>query len=125
MPGIITSSRTISHWPRSQISSAAGPLAALTTSKYSAPSRASSRRKLAGTSSTTSTRALISVLFHEMAHSLEKLGNRNRFRQIGLATTLADALLITFHGKGGDGNDGNGAQLVVLLDPFGDFQPGY
>jgi hypothetical protein len=57
--GIITSSSTMSHCARSQIASASAPLAAVTTSKYSAMSRASSSLALAGTSSTTRTRALI------------------------------------------------------------------
>ena len=59
MSGIITSSRTRSHSARSQIASASLPLIAVTTSKYSADSRASSNLTLAATSSTTSTRAVI------------------------------------------------------------------
>jgi hypothetical protein len=59
MSGIITSSRTMSQSARSQIASASSPLMAVTTSKYSADSRASSSLTLAGTSSTTRTRAVI------------------------------------------------------------------
>ncbi len=58
MSGIITSSRTMSHSAFSQIASASLPLMAVTTSKYSADSRASSSFTLAGTSSTTRTRAV-------------------------------------------------------------------
>ena len=58
MSGIITSSRTMSHSAFSQIASASTPLMAVTTSKYSADSRASSSFTLAGTSSTTRTRAV-------------------------------------------------------------------
>ena len=59
MSGIITSSSTMSHSARSQIASASAPLMAVTTSKYSADSRASNSLTLAGTSSTTRTRAVI------------------------------------------------------------------
>jgi hypothetical protein len=58
MSGIITSSRTMSHSAFSQIARASLPLMAVTTSKYSADSRASKSLTLAGTSSTTRTRAV-------------------------------------------------------------------
>ena len=57
MSGIMTSSRMMSHSARAQISSASAPLVAVSTSKYSADSRASSSLTLAGTSSTTRIRA--------------------------------------------------------------------
>src|SRR5690349_14673764 len=71
-PGIITSSSTMSHGERAQIASASSPLPAVTTSKYSAESCASSSFTLAGTSSTTRTRAVIHALlqpdrFHQIA----------------------------------------------------------
>jgi hypothetical protein len=59
MSGIITSSRTMSHSALAQIASASAPLIAVATSKYSAERRASNSFTLAGTSSTTSTRAVI------------------------------------------------------------------
>ena len=58
MSGIMTSSSTMSHSALSQISSAWAPFMAVTTSKYSAESRASRSFTLAGTSSTTRTRAV-------------------------------------------------------------------
>ena len=57
MSGIITSSRMMSHSARAQIASASAPLAAVSTSKYSADSRASRSFTLAGISSTTRIRA--------------------------------------------------------------------
>ncbi len=57
MSGIMTSSRMMSHSARWQICSASAPLEAVSTSKYSAESRASSNLTLAGTSSTTRMRA--------------------------------------------------------------------
>src|SRR5690606_28199408 len=43
---------------------------------------------------------------------------------IGFTPSLADALLISFHGKGGDGDDRNSVQFVVFLQPLGHFQAG-
>ncbi len=62
MSGIITSSSTTSHSARSQMANASWPLTAVMTSKYSADSRASNSFTLAGTSSTTRTRAVIDGL---------------------------------------------------------------
>ena len=59
MPGIITSRRTTSTRSRSQMSMASWPLLAVSTSKYSAESRASRSFTFARISSTTSTRAVI------------------------------------------------------------------
>src|SRR4029079_12501645 len=58
-------------------------------------------------------------------HSLDALGHRDRPRQVGLAAALTDPLFVALHGEGSDGDDGDCAQFVVFLDPFGDFQPGY
>src|ERR1035441_6205069 len=99
MSGIMTSSSTMSHSARSHSASASGPLCAVVTSKYSADSRASSSFTLAATSSTTRTRAVIldplaapSGGPQEILHGLDELASRYRFRQIGLAAPLADAL---------------------------------
>src|SRR5690606_24615082 len=43
---------------------------------------------------------------------------------IGLAPALPDPLLVALHGEGCHRDDGNGAQLVVFLEPFGHFQAG-
>ncbi len=59
MPGIITSSSTMSGLARCTASSASTPFMAVTTSKYSAESLASSKRTLARMSSTTRMRAVI------------------------------------------------------------------
>ena len=48
--------------------------------------------------------------------------HRDRLGNIGLAPALADAFLIALHGKGRDGDDGDVAQFLVVLEPFGDFQ---
>src|SRR5277367_4549766 len=104
MSGIITSSRTRSHSARSQIASASLPLIAVTTSKYSADSRASKSRTLAATSSTTRTRAVIAETLwvaEEVAHRLDELAHRDRLGKVSLAAALADAFFVALHGKGG------------------------
>ena len=57
MPGIITSSSTMSGGASAMLSSASCPLMAVTTSKYSASSFASRTRTFGSMSSTTRTRA--------------------------------------------------------------------
>src|SRR6202166_1571176 len=108
MSGIITSSSTMSHSARSHSVSASAPLKAVATSKYSADSRASSNFTLAGTSSTTSTRAVMNAPSsgpEEMANGLDEFAHRDRLGQIGLATAFADAFLVALHGKGGHSHD--------------------
>src|SRR5450755_1153163 len=132
MSGIMTSSSTMSHSARSHSASASGPLCAVVTSKYSADSRASSSFTLAGTSSTTRTRAVIleslaapSRGSEEMTDGLDELADRDRLGQIGLAATLADALLVALHGKGGDRHDRDRLEIRIVLEPFGHFEAGY
>src|SRR5581483_2586389 len=126
IPGIMISRRTMSHCPRAQISSASGPFIAVTTSKYSAVSRASSSLMLATMSSTTRTRAVIRLALAEKGlHCLDELRDRDRLGQICLAPALPDALLVALHGKGRDRDDRYRPQVVVLLDPFGYLQPRY
>src|SRR6185437_4334853 len=128
MSGIMTSSRTMSHSARSHMASASAPLYAVATSKYSADSRASSSLTLAGTSSTTRIRALIersSRGAEEVTHRLHELAHRNRLRQIGLAATLADSLLVALHGEGGDRHHGDRFQLGIVLQPFRHFEAGH
>src|SRR5580704_13481481 len=103
MSGIITSSRTRSHSARSQIVSASWPHIAVTTSKYSADSRASSSLTLAGTSSTTRTRAVIRQslgIAEKVTDGFDELAHRDWLGQVGLAATLSDALLVALHGEG-------------------------
>src|SRR5919199_682597 len=121
-PGIITSRSTMSQGTRSQMSSASRPLPAVRTSKYSAVSRASSSFTLAGMSSTTSTRAVMSVpaplhVAQIVPDGLQKLGYGDRLRDISLAAAGPDPLLVALHREGRDGDDRNGSELVVLLDP--------
>src|SRR5208283_1490587 len=119
MPGIITSSSTMSHRPFSQISIASGPLVAVSTSKYSAERRASSSFRFGGMSSTTRTRAVIDSLRpEELIDGVEELGDRDRLRQISPAAALADLLLVALHRERGDGDDRNRAQLLVVLQPL-------
>src|ERR1700694_3473723 len=119
MSGIITSSSTTSHSARSQIASASAPLMAVTTSKYSAESRASRSLTLAGTSSTTRTRAVIDLLSSgrpkKMTDGLDELAHRDRLREISFAAALADALLIALHRKRGDRDHRNGPKIGILL----------
>src|SRR6185312_8957488 len=95
------------------------------TSKYSADSRASSSLTLAGRSSTTRTRAVISGGPQELPDGLDELAHRDRLRQVGLAAALADALLVAFHGEGGDRHHGDRLQLGVVFQPFRHFEAGY
>src|SRR5882724_2954521 len=137
MPGIMTSSRTMSGALAAMASSAAAPLSAVMTSKYSAESLASSRRTFAGISSTTRTRADIRLSTHDarpillfgslaqkLLDRLEEIGDRDRLGDIGLAAALADLLLVALHGEGRHGNDRDGLQRIIFLDPFGHFQAG-
>src|SRR5665213_7392 len=126
--GIITSSSTMSHSARSHIASAWTPLLAVMTSKYSADNRASSSFTLAGTSSTTRTRAVMiapSGRPQEMPDGLDELADRNRLRQIGFATALANAFLVALHGKGGDRHDRYRLEFGIVLEPFCHFEAGY
>src|SRR5215203_3471459 len=126
MPGIMTSRRTMSHRPCSQSASASGPFIAVTTSKYSALSFVSSSLTFGKMSSTTSTRAVMMASLAEIGtDGREELRDRDRLRQIGLAAALADALLVALHGEGRHGDHRDGFQLVVLLQPLGDLEPGH
>src|SRR5450432_3855663 len=62
MPGIMTSSSTMSHAPSRQTAKASGPFAAVKTSKYSALRRASNSLMFGGMSSTTRMRAVMGSL---------------------------------------------------------------
>src|SRR5690348_4403757 len=117
----------MSHCARSQIASASRPDIAVVTSKYSAVSRASSSFTFAGTSSTTRIRAVIgpSGCSQKVAHCFDEFADRDRLRQIGLAAALADPLLVALHGERRDGDDRNGFQLRIVLEPFGDFKAGH
>src|SRR5712671_7448646 len=59
----------------------------------------------------------------EAANCFHELGNGNRFRQIGLAATLADALLVAVHRKCRDGDNRDSMQLGIVLDPLRDLKP--
>src|SRR5690349_11044120 len=127
MPGIITSSSTMSHSARSQNASPAAPQCAVVTSKYSADSRASSNFTFAGTSSTTNTRALITYFPNSRSSEktpdrLHKLANRDRLREVGLAAALADALLVTLHRERRDGDHGDRPALRIVLEPLRHFE---
>src|ERR1700710_349251 len=126
MSGIMTSSRMMSHSAREQISSASVPLDAVNTSKYSADRRASKSLTLAGTSSTTRIRADIELsLPDKPSNGFDKLADRDRFGQIGFATTLANALLVALHRKRGNRNHRDSAQLRIVLDPARHFEAGH
>ena len=75
-----------------------GTAMAVTTSKYSAESRASSSFTLAGTSSTTRTRAVIRRnlalrIAKKMTDRFNEFSDRNRLGQIGLAAALRECVL--------------------------------
>src|SRR6185437_9917335 len=121
MPGIITSSSTMSGTLSAIRARHSWPLKAVTTSKYSAPSFASRSLTLDMMSSTTSTLAVMTSS-DEAADGFQEAGHRNGLGDIGLAAALADHFLIAFHGEGGDRDHGNGLEGVVFLEPFGDFK---
>src|SRR5581483_8647040 len=58
------------------------------------------------------------------AHRLEKRADRYRLGNIGLAAALPDALLVALHRESGDGDHGDLAQLVVVLEPAGHLEAG-
>src|SRR4051794_21752666 len=123
MSGIITSSRMMSHSARAEIASASAPLAAVSTSKYSADSRASSNFTLAAISSTTRTRADTETLLSDKTpYRFNKFADRDRLGQIGFAAAFADALLVALHRKGGDRDHRDRAQLRIVLDPARHFE---
>src|SRR5205823_6584279 len=126
MSGIMMSSSTMSHSARAHIASASAPLEAVSTSKYSADNRASRSFTLAGISSTTRIRADMEtqLLPDKTPYRLNKLADRNRFGQISFAAAFADSFFVALHGKGGDRDDGNCAQLRIVLDPARDFETG-
>src|SRR5207244_8119387 len=123
---ISTSSRSMSHSAREQISNASAPLEAVRTSKNSADRRASSNFTLAGTSSTTRIRADIEThsLPNKTPYGFNEFADRNWLGQIGLASTLADTLLVPLHRKCRDRNHGDRTQLRIVLDPARHFEAG-
>src|SRR3954451_19899999 len=126
MSGIITSSRMISHSARAEIASASAPLHAVSTSKYSADSRASSSFTLAGISSTTRIRADIKKLLTDKApNRFYKFADRDRLGKIRLTAALADAFLVALHRERGHRDHRNGAQLRIVLDPARYFETGH
>src|SRR5262245_60360493 len=56
------------------------------------------------------------------ADGLDKLGHRDRLRQISLATAFADALFIALHRKCRHRDYRNGLEFGVFLEPFGYFE---
>src|SRR5258706_13091117 len=125
MPGIITSSNTMSGAPSSIRARHSRPLKAVMTSKYSADSFASRSLTLDRMSSTTRTRAVMACyLPDEAAHGIQKAGHRNRLGDISLASAPADDFFVALHGEGGDRDNGNGFERIVFLEPLGDFQAG-
>src|SRR4051812_18548562 len=60
----------------------------------------------------------------EAAHRVQEISDRDGLGDIGLAAALADTLLVTLHGEGGDGDDRNVRKFVVFFKPLGDLQTG-
>src|SRR5262245_15791379 len=54
----------------------------------------------------------------------DELGHGDRLRQIGLATSFPDALLVAPHRKGCHRDYRNSLELGVLLEPLGHFETG-
>src|SRR3984957_7165675 len=121
IPGIITSSSTMSGIFSSIRFRHSSPLYAVATSKYSAVSFASRSLTLDMMSSTTRTLAVM-TLPDETANGFQEARHRNGLGDVSLASALADHFFVAFHGESGDRDHGNGLQRLVFLDPFGDFQ---
>src|SRR5262245_41327562 len=64
----------------------------------------------------------LSGLPDELPDRVEEGRDRDWLRDIGLTAPIANALLVALHGEGRDGNDRDFAELVVLFQPFGDFE---
>src|SRR6185312_4869949 len=122
--GIITSRRTISGCSALTARKASAPLDAVITVKYSLDRLASSSLTLTSTSSTTNTRADMTPSVQEPLDGLQEIGHRYRLGDIGLTAAFADLFLVALHGKGGDGDDRDRLQGIILLDPFGDLEAG-
>src|SRR5262245_20610298 len=58
------------------------------------------------------------------ADGLDELADRDRLRQISLATAFAGALFIALHRKCRHCDHRNGPEFVVFLEPFGYFETG-
>src|SRR5262249_53358692 len=58
------------------------------------------------------------------ADGLDELGHRDRLRQIGLATALADALFVALHRKCRHRDHRDDLELGVFLEPFGHLEAG-
>src|SRR5579863_10107080 len=56
--------------------------------------------------------------FEVLADGFEEVGHRDRLGDVGRAAAGADALLVAFHGEGGDRDDRNVSQGVVVLQPL-------
>src|SRR5262245_36053165 len=135
MPGIITSSNTTSTGLDCTTARASSPLRAVSTPKYSALSRDARSLKLARMSSTTRTRAVIRDTFtlpdrrlscfaEVSPNGRQKRHDRDRLGDIGLAAALSDARLVTLHGERRHRDHRDLAQVVIVLQPLGDFEPG-
>src|SRR5262245_16391740 len=111
IPGIMTSSKTMSGSSAATRVNACSPLDAVRTSKYSAVSLASNNLTLERMSSTTRTRAVMNVGLaastQEAAHGVEEARHRNGLGDVGLAAALPDDLLVALHGERGHRNDGD------------------
>jgi hypothetical protein len=59
-----------------------------------------------------------------IAHGFEERLDGKWFRKIRFASALPDFFLVLFHGKAGNGDHRNMAQMFVLLDPLGDLKSG-
>ena len=68
---------------------------------------------------------LLRPIAEKAADGLDELADRDRLGQIGLATALADALLVALHRKRGDGDHRDGLELGIFLEPFGHFETGH
>jgi len=55
---------------------------------------------------------------------VEEFCDGNRLRQIGLAAALADLLFVALHREGGDGDDRDCAQFLVVLQPLRHLEAG-
>ena len=67
---------------------------------------------------------MCSGLADKFANGCDETHDRYRFGYVGLAAAPPNPLLITLHGKCGHGDNGDIAQLVIVLEPPRDFETG-
>src|SRR5213594_941158 len=118
-PGMTCSNSTRSGGEDSHRFRASAPLEARWTAYPPSVSSCSRRSRLNGSSSTT--RILWAMALDEPPDGPQQFKFVDGFHEVVVTTGCARLRLVAHHGVGGDGDDGNPAQLGTRLDPAGCF----